>query len=82
MRPLTPKQREALAEVCRTNGGGVRLNCTVTDDGTVVPIDRVYRALFKRELIQGKAGAYSTVVHTREGLALHRELLAAEQVPA
>ena len=76
-RQLTEKQREALAEVCRTNGGGVRVGCNVGPDGYGIPRDRVYRALFDRGLIQGKAGAYSTVVHTRDGLALHRSLTAA-----
>lgn len=70
---LTAPQKEALARVCATNGGGVRINCTVRD-GEVVPSQAAMRALFNKGLIQGKAGGYSTVVHTREGLALYRSL--------
>ena len=68
---LTPLQRSALAKVCRTNGGGVGVRCTIKD-GQAVPQDRVMAALFRKGLIQGKARSYSTVVHTREGLALFR----------
>ena len=71
MMPLTPKQRDALAKVCRTNGGGIGIACIHRGD-EVVPSDRVLRALFDKGLIQGKAGGYSTVVHTREGLDLYR----------
>lgn len=70
---LTPLQQEALRQVCRTNGGGVYVRCTTKND-VVVPQERVMAALFAKGLIQGKAGSYSTVVHTKEGLALHRSL--------
>lgn len=74
-RALTPKQLEALAKVCRTNGGGISTPCYWYGD-EVKPSDRVLRALYDKGLIQGKAGGYSTVVHTREGLALYRASLA------
>lgn len=70
-RELTPSQFEALARVCRTNGGGVEVACKYRD-GEVVPSNLVMRALFDKGLIQGKAGSYSTVVHTRPGLELFR----------
>lgn len=74
-RALTPKQMEALAKVCRTNGGGIYMSCQYYGD-EVKPTNLVFRALYDKGLIQGKAGAYSTVVHTREGLALYRASLA------
>jgi len=80
-RKLTKLQMEALARVCKTNGGGVCISASF--NGTeVVPNDRVYRALYAKDLIQGKAGAYSTVVHTRAGLDAYRALLAEEGTPS
>lgn len=73
-RGLTTKQREALMQVCRTNGGGVRVRCRVGDDGYGVPISSPMRKLWEKGLIQGKAGGYETVVHTREGLTVFRHL--------
>lgn len=72
-RKLTPLQLAALGRVCRTNGGGVSVLAYHGPDDSIVISDRVMNALYKRGLIQGKAGSYSTVVHTREGLALWRE---------
>lgn len=69
---LTVKQFEALAQVCRTNGGGVYVRCNVGDDGYGVPVNAQMKRLHALGLIQGKAGGYDTVVHTREGLALYR----------
>ena len=71
---LTKAQSEVLARVCKTNGGGVRVRCRVGDDGYGVPVLSTYHTLFNRGLIQGKAGDYETVVHTREGLSLFRQL--------
>lgn len=71
---LTKPQREALDRVCRTNGGGVRIACKVTEDGEVIPTQLPYRKLFDLGFIQGKSGAYSTVVHTREGFRALRAL--------
>ena len=64
---LTKAQRERLHKVCRTNGGGVYIRCKWRG-GEVVPSDKPMCALFDKGLIQGKAGGYETVVHTRLGL--------------
>lgn len=69
---LTKAQWDALDRICRTNGGGVAVRCTIKDD-VVVPTHKPTAALFAKGLIQGKAGSYQTVVHTREGLRLWRE---------
>lgn len=69
---LSKAQWDALDRICRTNGGGVSINCTVRD-GEVVPSAPAMAALFRKGLIQGKAGAFEKVVHTREGLQLWRE---------
>lgn len=71
---LTKAQREMLEKVCRTNGGGVRVRCSVGEDGYGVPTHGPTRKLFEKSLIQGKAGAYETVVHTPLGLALRNHL--------
>lgn len=78
---LTAKQFSALALVCRTNGGGVSVACTVGPDGYGVPKLATMRRLHELGLIQGKAGSRETVVHTREGLALYRAMLADEVQP-
>jgi hypothetical protein len=72
-RALTKLQAEALTRVCRTNGGGVAVRVRLRN-GHAVPTDRVLCALFDKGLTQGKAGAYETVVHTREGLELYRAM--------
>lgn len=77
---LTEAQRARLLEVCRTNGGGVRISCRVDDNGYGIPTNPVFRALWERDLIQGKSGEYETVVHTRLGLAV-REILIRESQP-
>lgn len=69
-RSLSRALRRALDNVCRTNGGGVSVRCRVGDDGYGVPINGPMRKLFEKGLIQGKAGAYEKVVHTRLGLAV------------
>ena len=71
---LTKAQREALLQVCRTNGGGVSIGCKIDADGVVVPTAKPMAKLFALGLIQGKAGAYQKVVHTRDGLAVRAEL--------
>ena len=71
---LTRKQAEALAEVCRTNGGGVHVRCTVGEDGYGIPVNPQMRKLHALGLIQGKASGYGTVVHTRDGWALNQWL--------
>jgi len=81
MTALTKTQHEVLAQICATNGGGVRIRCRVGDDGYGVPISVVYRRLWEMGLIQGKAGGCETVVHTREGLALHRKLAMPIELP-
>lgn len=74
MTKLSPRQREALATVCCTNGGGVYVRCNVGPDGYGIPASAPFRKLHELGLIQGKAGAYERVVHTREGWQLHQEL--------
>lgn len=71
---LTEAQRRDLCEVCRTNGGGVRVRCRVRDDGYGEPVAGPMRKLFDKGLIQGKSGSYETVVHTPLGLAVRRHL--------
>lgn len=73
---LTAKQFDALAQVCRTNGGGVYVRCNVGDDGYGIPVHPQMKRLHALGLIQGKAGGYDTVVHTREGLAIYRDAIA------
>ena len=71
---LSAAQKRWLKEVCRTSGGGVRVACRVLDDGEVVPTSPPLRQLYDKGLIQGKSGAYSTVVHTRDGWEVNAEL--------
>lgn len=72
---LSPTQKAALGAVCRTNGGGVTIKCRVGIDGVVTPVNSVYRRLYELGLIQGKSNSYSTVVHTKLGLAEYRRFL-------
>jgi hypothetical protein len=67
---LGPRQREFLARVCKTNGGGI--NCWGEEE-------RIFRSLERHGLIQGKSGQPCCAVHTREGLELHRRLSLAEE---
>lgn len=60
---LGHRQWEFLGRVVATNGGGV--NCYSADE-------RVYRALERKGLIQGKSGQQCCAVHTREGLEAWR----------
>lgn len=69
---LSAAQRRDLALVCRTNGGGVRIRCRVLDGGEAVPASSSMRKLYEKGLIQGKAGGWESVVHTRDGLELYR----------
>ena len=69
---LTHAQWAAHEQVCHTNGGGVSVRCKVTDSGEVVPVAAPMRKLFNIGFIQGKAGAFERVVHTRDGLAAYR----------
>ena len=71
---LTPTERQALEEVCRSNGGGVRVKCRTGDDGYGIPTAPAFRKLLGKGLIQGKSGGYETVVHTRDGLAVRAHL--------
>jgi hypothetical protein len=72
---LSAAQKRDLEAVCRTNGGGLWIDCRVNDDGEAVPVKGPMAKLFAKGLIQGKAGGYSTVVHTREGLAVRNALI-------
>jgi hypothetical protein len=76
---LTEAQRRWLREICRTSGGGVHVACRITDDGEAVPSQGPVRKLYDKDLIQGKSGAYSTVVHTRLGWAINRAIIEQEQ---
>lgn len=64
---LTPRQLEMLGRVVASNGGG--LNGYSEDS-------RVYRALERKGLVQGKSGLQCRFVHTREGLAFWRQHVA------
>lgn len=74
IRGMTAAQKRDLEAVCATNGGGLRIDCRVTDEGEAVPAQGPMRKLFDKGLIQGKAGGYSRVVHTADGLAVHRAI--------
>ena len=67
---LTANQQDALHEVCRSNGGGVNIRCRVNAENVVEPMSPPFRKLFTLGLIQGKAGGFECVVHTRDGLAV------------
>lgn len=67
---LTPRQAAVLRAVCETNGGG--LHVSIGRDGNEAQI----LSLYARGLVQGKAGNPHLVVHTADGLALHRKLAA------
>ena len=70
--PHTPAPRAPHQQGSLTNGGGVSVRCKVTDSGEVVPVAAPMRKLFNIGFIQGKAGAFERVVHTRDGLAAYR----------
>ena len=65
---LSAPMRDLLFRVCRSNGGGVSAYCE--NMATV-------KALYNRDLVQGKAGEQSCIVHTRKGLALYRSMVSA-----
>ena len=69
-RKLTAAQRERLLQVCRTNGGGVRIRCKLNDEGYGTPVNGSWAKLHEKGLVQGKAGGFETVVHTRDGWAV------------
>lgn len=65
MSKISPAQEAMLRRIVKTNGGGIH------QYGLHGP---TMRALYGKGLIQGKAGQQTCAVHTREGLALIREL--------
>lgn len=67
---LTAAQREKLLEVCRTNGGGIRIRCKLDGNGFPIPANGSWARLYEKSLVQGKAGGFETVVHTRDGWAV------------
>jgi DNA-binding MarR family transcriptional regulator len=71
---LTPKQLELLQRVCLSNGGGINAGYSETAAHT-----RTVRQLERKGLVQGKLGQPSCAVHTKEGLALFRQLKANQQ---
>jgi hypothetical protein len=72
---LTKTQMAWLAKVCATSGGGMRIKCRIGEDDVVRPTSAPLRRLFDLHLIQGKSGAYETVVHTRAGWEMYRTML-------
>ena len=70
---LTEAQLLVLEEVCRLNGAGLRIP-TLIRGGSRVPSYAHHRALWDLDLIQGKSGGDSQVVHTRKGLAVRNHL--------
>jgi hypothetical protein len=64
---LPKAQRERLLEECRTNGGGARIRCKLNGEGYGTPVNSSWAKLHEKGLVQGKAGSFETVVHTREG---------------
>ena len=67
---LTPPMQDMLLRAVATNGGG--LNGFSENRST-------WQALYRRDLIQGKRGQPSSIVHTRLGLLVARELEIAER---
>lgn len=58
-RKMTPAQIELLRRVVATNGGGV---------SGYHETESTVKGLIQRHMVQGKAGAQDSIVHTREGL--------------
>jgi hypothetical protein len=73
---MSQAQKDMLARVCRTNGGGVRVRCKVGPDGYGIPLHPPTAKLLAKGLIQGKSGTCECVVHTREGLSVARTIAA------
>jgi hypothetical protein len=67
---LSPKQREILDAVCRSNGGGV----PVREQGMQGANIRQILRLHELGLVQGKLGNPQLVVHTDEGRRLWKEI--------
>lgn len=65
---LTPAQWRLLDRICKTNGGGVFSGFNEGDRNV-----KMMRALEAMGFVQGKAGAASRAVHTRDGLAYWRK---------
>jgi hypothetical protein len=74
MKALTPAQRKALDQICRSNGAGVSISVGTCHALYGLPLSYPWRKLWDLDLIQGKANHAGYVVHTRKGLALWREL--------
>lgn len=74
---LTKAQREALIAVCDSNGGGIRVPTGHENHNYGTPTTHPWKALWARDLIQGKANHCYRVVHTRLGWAV-RNILAEE----
>lgn len=67
---MTDNQLELLARIVRTNGGGISI-------GDLEPGEMSsLRALHRKKLAHAKSGHAYRVVHTAEGLAVHRAALA------
>lgn len=65
---LTTAQEKMLERVVKTNGGGVNgYSLTAREIATAYELHDL-------ELVQGKAGNLSRIVHTKEGLALWRSI--------
>jgi hypothetical protein len=72
---LTPAQKAALIAICRTNGGGVRVAAGTQEHNYGVPTQQPYRALWDKDLIQGKASHAYMAVHTRKGWETYKALI-------
>lgn len=70
---LGKRQREMLAKICKTNGGGI----SVPSSG---PELTVIRRLEELELIQGKLNHDGRAVHTQRGLKIYRELVQSNEL--
>ena len=74
---LTKPQREALIAICRRNGAGIRVATGTQDHNYGVPTQHPYKALWDKDLIQGKSSDAYMVVHTRKGWETYKSLQAA-----
>ena len=71
---LTKAQRGALAQVCSTNGGGVRVPTGHSHENYGQPTTYPWKGLWRLGLIQGKSNHAYRVVHTRLGWAVREYL--------
>lgn len=78
IRGMSDAQKRLLARVCGLNGGGFATPVKIHDD-EVIPTHGPMEKLYRKGLVQGKAGGIQVVVHTSKGLEVYRRMKALEQ---